>query len=376
MGQSLDFSKFREVAEHPENQAKQLLLQGKKLIGAFHIYTPEPLIYAMGFIPFGMWGSELEVRLAKRYFPSFFCSIVQTNLEQGMQGRYQDFSAVLIPLLCDSLKCVSQNWKVGVPDVPMIPMNYPQNRESEAAIPYMKSQLLRVAECLEEISGCKLNIDCLVSSLDLYNEWHAAMREFEEEVARHPKEVTPYHRNCVLKSAYYMDKAQHLLWVRELTEQLKTITPARFRGIRVLTTGILADSRQLLEILEENKVAVVADEVAHESRQFRTDYDVSLEDPIEALIRQWIDFYGCSVIHGGKISREDYILELAEKYHVDGVILFLMKFCDPEEYDAPEIKRVLDEKKIPLLTIEVDQQISNYGQAQTAVQTFQEMIRL
>ena len=54
----------------------------------------------------------------------------------------------------------------------------------------------------------------------------------------------------------------------------------------------------------------------------------------------------------------------------------MTKFCDPEEYDYPVIKKKLEEHHIPMLTLEIDKQMSNYGQAATAIQSFQEMIRL
>ena len=82
------------------------------------------------------------------------------------------------------------------------------------------------------------------------------------------------------------------------------------------------------------------------------------------------------LFRSGKISREDHIVQLVEKYHADGVIIILTKFCDPEEYDYPVIKKKLEEHHIPMLTLEIDKQMSNYGQAATAIQSFQEMIRL
>lgn len=40
---------------------------------------------------------------------------------------------------------------------------------------------------------------------------------------------------------------------------------------KVLLTGILADSKDILDILEDNNISVVADDLAQETRQFRTD---------------------------------------------------------------------------------------------------------
>jgi len=53
-----------------------------------------------------------------------------------------------------------------------------------------------------------------------------------------------------------------------------------------------------------------------------------------------------------------------------------MKFCDPEEYDYPVVKKDIESKNIPTLFIEVDQQTSNNEQVRTRVQAFSEMLSL
>ena len=71
------------------------------------------------------------INQAKKYFPAFICSIMQSILELGINGEYKGISAIVIPSLCDSLKCIGQNWKYAVKDIPFIPMTYPQNRKPE-----------------------------------------------------------------------------------------------------------------------------------------------------------------------------------------------------------------------------------------------------
>jgi len=52
----------------------------------------------------------------------------------------------------------------------------------------------------------------------------------------------------------------------------------------------------------------------------------------------------------------------------------MTKFCDPEEFDYVPVKRMLDKAGIPLLAVEVDQQMVNFEQARNAVLTFGEML--
>lgn len=372
----LDFSVFRDTVLHPGKQLREYVASGKKVIGCFPLYVPEALIYASGMIPFGMWGAELEVDQAKKFFPAYICGIMQTNIELAMRGVYDGISAVLITTLCDSLKCATQNWKYAVPDIEMIAVNYPQNRNSSGAFDFLYCQFQKIQEDLERISGRSITESDLNRAIDICNKHSCVMREFLDLASCYPSEISPENRNYVIKSGYFMDKNEHTQMVQALIKEIKKLEPGRFRGIRVVTTGIIADSVDLMRIFKENKVSVVMDDIAHESRQFRVDIPYDSKDGIGGIVQQFLDMYACSTLTGGKISREDYIVQLVEKYHADGVIIVMTKFCDPEEYDYPVIRKKLEECHIPVLTLEVDKQISNYGQAATAIQSFQEMIRL
>lgn len=59
----------------------------------------------------------------------------------------------------------------------------------------------------------------------------------------------------------------------------------------------------------------------------------------------------------------------------DGILFVLTKFCDPEEYDYVPVKRMTDAAGIPMLQIEIDQQMTNFAQAESAVQAFTEMLK-
>lgn len=368
-------NKFEEAVNNPRKQLDKYLAQGKKVIGCFPLYVPEQLIYALGMVPFGMWGSEIELKEAKNFFPAYVCGILQTNFELAIKGAYDGISAVMITTLCDSLKCATQNWKYAVDGIEMIPVNYPQNRASKGAYSFLYAQYKEIIDKLERISGKKLHEDNLRQAIEVYNNHNAVMREFLKLVAEYPKELSPLQRSIVIKSGYFMDKKEHTEMVKDLIKEMRRLMPEKFRGIKVVTTGIIADSKDLLNIFAENKVAIAADDIAHESRQFRVDVKMN-GDLVGALVNQFLEMYGCSTVIGGKISREEFLLGLVKENNADGVIVLMTKFCDPEEYDYPVIKEYLDQHHIPQLFIEVDKQTRNYGQAATSVQTFQEMIRL
>ena len=97
------------------------------------------------------------------------------------------------------------------------------------------------------------------------------MREFCEVAAQYPQVIDPIKRHAVIKAGFFMDKAKHTAAVKEIIAELKAMPVQPWDGKKVILTGILAEPNELLQVLVDNKLAVVADDLAQESRQFRAD---------------------------------------------------------------------------------------------------------
>ncbi|MFA9462677.1 MAG: 2-hydroxyacyl-CoA dehydratase subunit D [Velocimicrobium sp.] len=366
------FVKFHEIASSPKKQLDSYLAQGKKVVACVPVYTPEEIIHSMGIIPFGAWGADKEVKEAKRYFPAFICSIMQSILELGMTGAFEGVSAIVIPSLCDSLKCLGQNWKYAVKDIPFIPMSYPQNRNNEVGKTYCRAGYERVIRDLEAATNEKFSEAELSKSIAIYNEHNKVMRAFSEACAKHSS-ITPSQRSDVFKSAYFMRKEEHTTLVKQLLEELNSMPKEELKKVRIVTSGILADSKSLLKILEDNNMQIVADDVAHESRQYRTD-TAETGSGLDAMAEKFAKMDNCSVLYDVDKKRVEYIVDLAKKHGAQGVVLMMTKFCDPEEFDLVPIMRACKEQGIQFVQIEVDRQMVNYEQANTIIETFKEML--
>lgn len=366
-------SKLQFASENPQEVAKQYVAEGKKVVGVMPVYTPEEIVHAAGMVPVGLWGGNVEINDAKQYFPAFACSIMQSILEFGLKGTYKDLSAVVIPAMCDTLICMTQNWKSGVKDMPMIAFVHPQNRKIEAGVKYLVAEYEGVKAKLEEVAGKEITEEELTKSIDVYNEHRKVMQEFVELVPKHLNTITPAIRNAVIKSGLYMLKEEHTALVKELNEILRNSDEEVFEGKKVLVTGIVFDQKEVLEILEENNIAIAYDNTAQESRQFMTLVPEGAT-ALERLARQWSDIEGCTLAYDPQKKRGAMIADDVKRLGLDGVVYALLKFCDPEEYDYPIVKEDLEAAEIPCLYLEVEQESTNSEQIRTRVQTFAEML--
>lgn len=367
-------ARLQAACDNPRAQLERYLGEGKKVVGCFAPYAPEALAHASGMIPMGLWGGQTQLKRAKSYLPAFACSIMQANMELGLKGSYQGLSAVIIPAICDTLRCMTQNWRFGVPAIPMVPIVYPQNRTAPASVDYLISEYETVLTMLATITGRMMNENALCRTIEIYNEHNRAMREFSTVANAHLDVITPQARHTVFKSAFFFEKSEHTAIVRDIIDALKARPEHIWTGKKVVLTGILCDSPEILAIFAENNTTVVADDLAQESRQYRTDIPEKGGGGLKRLALQWMARYGCSLIHELDKPRGAMLVRLYNDNQATGVVSCMMKFCDPEEYDQPHYEADLRRAGVPYVTIDIDQQNASYEQIRTRIQTFCDML--
>lgn len=366
--------KLEAAALHPAKTVAETVKEtGKDAYGCFPIYTPEEIIYASGMIPVGMWGGPTELKLADKYLQSFCCSIMRSNIEYGMKGTYNILKGVTIPTFCDTLKCICENWKVAVPHIPLIPVVYPQNRSIDAGVAYTVTELDRVRGELEKLTGKAITEADLQAAWELYEEYRKTMREFTRIAAEYPQIIGAKTRHLIIKAGWFMDKKTYTEDIKEIISGLASEEKQSFGGTRVVATGLLGEPVQLLDIFEENKVAVVADDLAQESRQFRTPGRTQ-GTVLEKMAFRIADQKGDTFLYESEKTRGQMLIDLVKEKKADAVVVFMMKFCDPEEFDYPIYKKELEEAGIPILYLEIDQQMDSFEQIRTRVQSFTEML--
>ncbi|WP_349773239.1 2-hydroxyacyl-CoA dehydratase family protein [Lacrimispora xylanisolvens] len=107
---------------------------------------------------------------------------------------------------------------------------------------------------LEAATGVTFSQDALARSNKIYNEHNKAMRKLTEVLEQHPS-ITAVQRRDIFKSAYFMEKEEHTVLVSQLMEALSQVAEIESK-LKVITTGILADSDGLLKIFDEHGLQI------------------------------------------------------------------------------------------------------------------------
>ena len=147
---SLDarFQEFKAAAYAPKKLLNEYKAAGKKVIGVLPYYAPEELVYAAGMVPMGIWGSNTKtIARAKEYCATFYCTIAQLALEMMLDGTMDQLDGVITPTICDTLRPMSQNFRVSMTalkKMPTIFLAHPQYRRASAGRVCGSRPLLRL----------------------------------------------------------------------------------------------------------------------------------------------------------------------------------------------------------------------------------------
>jgi benzoyl-CoA reductase/2-hydroxyglutaryl-CoA dehydratase subunit BcrC/BadD/HgdB len=267
---------------------------------------------------------------------------------------------------------MSQKWHGKAP---VITFTHPQNRKvaKDAANVFAREEFKIVKEKLEDVLETRITTKALKNSIEVYNANRAACRAFCDVAAEYCAVIKPSDRHAVLKARWFMEKSKHTALVNELIEAIKANPAPEYTGKKVVVSGILVEPYDVLDIFAENGLAIVADDLAQESRNFRQDVPAD-EDPIMALAKAWNEFDGCSLATDADKPKGQMLIDAVKKYNADAVIVAMMKFCDPEEFDYPILIQEFEAAGVRNLQIEIDQESTAFEQVKTRLQTFAEIL--
>ena len=361
-----------DAGKHPPRTIAAAMKQsGKPAVGLFPLFLSEELVYAAGYLPVGLWGGEDRFQLADKYLQSFACTIIRGNMELTMQGKYDFLRAILVPSQCDTLKCVCENMKVALHAVPILGVTIPHNRTIPAAMTQMLAEFDYLQEELAHLDKTGAKPCSLDEAFTVYEDWRAVMRDFIATAPNYLNTITPAVRHYLIKAAWFMDKADYTAQMRELLEALKAQPQETFTGTKLITTGIMIDAPNVLDLFADLGIAVADDMLCHESLQFRGESRTE-GTTAEKIAGRLLDLQAASPLYEPGKPRGQLLAALAKQHGAAAVLFCLTKFCDPEAFDQPLVKQDLLDAGIPMLSIEIDQHVDSLGQLRTRIEGFLE----
>ena len=365
-----------QILKDPNGYVKRFKAEsGRKVVGTFCSYAPEEIILAAGAHPYRLFSSGEKIHLAAAHLQSYCCSLVRGALEDALGGRLEFLDGVVFPHTCDSIQRLSDIWRLNVPACFHLDVVLPVKLDTDGARQYLIDVLRRFRGALGEKLGVTISDDDLRAAIRTMNRIRAALTRIYDLKGERPEILKGSDLYAIVRAAMIMDRTRAASLLEEVAAEMaqrggEAAGPARKR---IVLSGGVCNHPDIYTIIEEAGGAVVGDDLCTGSRYFSGLIDEKA-DPVQAIAGRILTRGVCPAKHRGLTDRADHLVRLAREKRAQGVIFFLLKFCDPHAFDYPYLKEALDRAGVPSLLLEVEDRLPADGQLRTRFEAFVEMI--
>ncbi len=355
--------------------ARQREALGRKSVAVLPVHYPKEILTAMDVLAVELWGPPGSPRGPEAgRLQTYVCAVVRNALAFMAGGHADVVDAALFPHTCDSVQGLATLvTDFGGWSKPSFVFQHPKGPTRASARKFLIAELRALAAWLGTLTGRPLDVEALRRAIRL----HRAIDETKARVLARRERLPLSDRELyeALRRGEWLWPEEHLDELRELEGKLALDAPPR-AGVPLMVTGYVPEPMALLDALDDAGAYVVRDDWAAVGRRVvvpRCAPDLD-GDPFEALATLYYEAPECPTRSLDQEARTRRLLSLYDESGARGVIVHEPKFCEPEAFDVPAIKRAFAERGAPLLYLETELETELSGQTTTRLEAFVEMV--
>ena len=322
--------------------------QGGQVAAVLPVYAPRALLRAYGFLPVEVWGPPgVRASDGASHLQPYVCSIVRNALSFLLSGGLDSTDLVLVPHACDSLQGLGSILLDFVkPRQPVVPLYFPRS-DGAGALRFLVEELRRLGTRLGEITSHAPAPDEILQFVVDEENANRLLLELHEARRQLPLTNGDFYR-LVRSREYLPREAFETAARRALAMRQPDPAPAK----TLLLSGVVPEPMSLMAALDERQVQVVADDTLCGRR--RVCPPGRSRDPLERLAQSWLGGPPDSTRGSSLAARSNYLMHQVEASGAQGVVFCLVKFCEPELFYLPTLRKALQRKGVPSVVLEVD----------------------
>lgn len=354
--------------------ARQREEHGRRAVAVLPIHYPKELLTALDLLAVEVWGPPGPPRGgAAGRIQGYVCAVARNALAFLAAGGAAAADAALFPHTCDAL----QQLATLAPDLggwpkPALRFLHPRGPRRPSAERFLLAELRVLAARLEEVAGRRLDEARLWAALRLHravDAERAALLDGRAALAMGDRALY-----ALLRRGEWLWPEEHLAELRAA----RAADPGRAPrpGPGLLVTGYVPEPPGLLDALERAGAHVAADDYAAVGRRVvRESAPAEEGDPWAALAERYWAAPPCPTRSADPDARVAHLMGLLERSGARGVLLHTLKFCEPELFDVPAIRRACAARGVPWLHLEGELERELSGQAATRLEAFAELLQ-
>jgi benzoyl-CoA reductase subunit C len=364
------------------SRARELRGQGERIMGYLCAFVPVEILTAAGFIPFRIKGDVNEpITKADTEMETIVCPLVRSCFDMALKGKYEFVDGVVIPHACDSICRTYNIWQytLNLPYSHFI--NMPHGTD-DSSLQFYKAELNTFRKSLGKFVGKEISAQSLKQAIKLYNQNRAKVRELYKLRTSDPPLISGVEVAKVLVAAMSLPVAEASELIGSVIAEVKQrkAVPAP-KSARLMVVGAQVDNIAFIDLIEKSGAWVVADDLCPGARESLADVDVT-NDPIDGIAERYLRKIYCGRSYRERTGsypeyieeRFGHIARSIKDFKVDGVVLYIYKYCDPFGFEVPQMKSYIESTGIPVLYLEDEYSMSTIGRLRTRIQAFLELL--
>jgi len=328
-------------------------------------HYPRPLLRAHGFHPVELWGPPGVPRdEGGRHFQAYTCDIVVRATSFLLRGGLEGVDAIVIPHTCDALQGMGSVLGDFIsPTPPVLTLYLPRGRR-RADRDFLTAELRRLGAALSAISGQTPDEAAWAGAFAAEDAADRALTDLYRR--RHHLAITDREFYTVIRSREFLPSEVFVA----STDSLPDGDPPE--GVGLMLSGIVAEPFDLFDHLAAMGARVVADDLAGGTRRIYPPEEA--DDPFERLAARMLSGPPDPTRGDPIAARAAYLQGQMETAGARGLVVYDPKFCEPELFDVPLLRRHLGEAGFPLLHLEVELNGGLTQQTLTRLEAFVETL--
>ncbi|MCP4656535.1 MAG: 2-hydroxyacyl-CoA dehydratase [bacterium] len=342
--------------------------RGGRVAAVFPVHQPRALFRAFDILPVEVWGPPgIATTGGDSHLQGYTCSIVRSGLAFLLSGGLEVADFLVVPHACDSLQGLGSILLDFIkPDQPVVPV-YPPRGDGDAAVDFFSAELRSVFERLAAATGIRPSDGELMAAIYREEEADALLARLDAERATLTLGERDLYR--LLRSREYLPAETFAtLASRALGD---CIDVAR-TGIPVILSGIVPEPMEILDLIADGGGTVAADDLACCGRRLYPPGTSS--DPFQRMAESILGGPPDPTRGSSVEARSEHLRRLAARTGARAIVFYLVKFCEPELFYLPLVRRALEQAGIRSQTVEVDLADPLSRQVATRVEALLEMV--
>lgn len=342
----------------------------RRVLGVFPAQYPKEILWAWNILPVEIWDPPVETSQANAHLQPYICSVVRSGLELVLQGGCADLDGFLFPHTCDSIQNLASivNDYLGIKK-PCYFFYHPKAPYRASSRAYHLEQLRDLASTLEKRWGPVTGGE-LEKRVTQGEEVTSLIKQAYDSRAAGTLDACNEAFYRVLRQGEFLHPDDYVPLLREFLETSKGGVRS---GPAVILSGVLPNPPELLQYLDALRVRVGEDDLLNCSRRLLTP-PVAALDPFEALADRYFLMAPCTTRAASIQERLDHLLKKVVRSGARGVIFWMVKFCEPELFDLPQLVDELKKRGLVTLVLESELNQGLGGQMKTRIEAFVEMM--